>query len=74
MPVLACCCFSLRAPAYVQPLLAPVEHEGKPFFEKLVTFLSSGAVVATVWEGPEVIAALHMSSVHLGAWQPMDGT
>ena len=44
--------------------LAPAEHEGKPFFEKLVAFLSSGAVVATVWEGPEVIAAIQMSSRH----------
>ena len=42
----------------MQLLLAPAEHEGKPFFEKLVAFLSSGAVVATVWEGPEVFAAL----------------
>ena len=74
VPVLACCCFSLRAPAYIQLLLAPVEHDGKPFFEKLVTFLSSGAVVATVWEGPEVIAALYMSSVHLRAWRPTNGT
>ena len=31
------------------------EHEGKPFFPKLVDFLSSGAVVATVWEGKEVV-------------------
>ena len=27
------------------------EHEGKPFYTKLVDFLSSGAVVAMVWEG-----------------------
>lgn len=27
------------------------EHEGKAFFPKLVDFLSSGAVVAMVWEG-----------------------
>lgn len=27
------------------------EHEGKPFYPKLVDFLSSGAVVAMVWEG-----------------------
>ena len=31
------------------------EHDGKPFFPKLVDFLSSGAVVATVWEGKEVV-------------------
>lgn len=31
------------------------EHNGKPFFPKLVNFLSSGPVVAMVWEGKEVI-------------------
>lgn len=32
------------------------EHEGKPFFPKLVNFLSSGPVVALVFEGKGVIA------------------
>ena len=32
------------------------EHDGKPFFPKLVHFLSSGAVVALVFEGKGVIA------------------
>ena len=72
---LACCCsYRLRAQAYMLSPSAPAEHEGKPFFEKLVAFLSSGAVVATVWEGPEVCAAFQMILVHLGAWQPMNGT
>nr|AAK38732.1 nucleoside diphosphate kinase [Dunaliella tertiolecta] len=31
------------------------EHEGKPFFNKLTSFLTSGPVVAMVWEGKEVI-------------------
>lgn len=31
------------------------EHEGKPFFPKLVNFLSSGPAVAMVWEGKEVV-------------------
>lgn len=31
------------------------EHDGRPFFPKLVDFLSSGAVVAMVWEGKGVI-------------------
>jgi nucleoside diphosphate kinase len=31
------------------------EHDGKPFFPKLVNFLSSGPVVAMVWEGKEVV-------------------
>lgn len=32
------------------------EHEGKPFFEPLVAFMSSGPVVAVVAEGHQVIA------------------
>eukprot|EP00741_Cyanophora_paradoxa_P008179 tig00000025_g7915.t1 len=32
------------------------EHNGKPFFPKLVDFLSSGPVIAMVWEGKEVIS------------------
>ncbi|MDI6632555.1 MAG: nucleoside-diphosphate kinase [Bacillota bacterium] len=33
------------------------EHKGKPFFEGLVDFITSGPVVAMVWEGKNVIAA-----------------
>lgn len=33
------------------------EHAGKPFFEPLVEFMSSGPVVAVVAEGERVIAA-----------------
>jgi len=29
------------------------EHEGKPFFEDLVSFITSGPVVAMVWEGQD---------------------
>ena len=36
------------------------EHEGKAFFPKLVDFLSSGAVVAMVWEGNGVVATGRM--------------
>lgn len=32
------------------------EHKGKPFFEGLVGFITSGPIVAMVWEGPGVIA------------------
>jgi|SRR5690625_772513 len=31
------------------------EHEGKPFFENLVDFITSGPVFAMVWEGKEII-------------------
>ncbi len=30
-------------------------HEGKPFFEKLVSYITSGPLVAAVFEGPEAI-------------------
>ncbi|WP_277677939.1 nucleoside-diphosphate kinase [Gracilibacillus dipsosauri] len=32
------------------------EHEGKPFFDQLVEFITSGPVFAMVWEGEEVIS------------------
>lgn len=31
------------------------EHVGKPFFESLVAFITSGPVVAMVWEGRDAI-------------------
>jgi nucleoside-diphosphate kinase len=33
------------------------EHEGKPFFESLLEFITSGRVVAAIVEGPRAIAA-----------------
>ncbi|CDO89727.1 nucleoside-diphosphate kinase [Mycobacterium triplex] len=33
------------------------EHEGKPFFESLLDFITSGPVVAAIVEGPRAIAA-----------------
>ncbi|MEW6572763.1 MAG: nucleoside-diphosphate kinase [Bacillota bacterium] len=33
------------------------EHRGKPFFEGLVGYITSGPVVAMVWEGKNVVAA-----------------
>lgn len=32
-------------------------HKGKPFYEPLLTFLTSGPTVASVWEGREAVAA-----------------
>src|SRR5204863_4034308 len=32
-------------------------HKGKPFYESLLTFLTSGPTVALVWEGREAVAA-----------------
>ncbi|KAK9823716.1 hypothetical protein WJX72_004856 [[Myrmecia] bisecta] len=44
------------------------EHEGKPFYPGLVNFLSSGAVVAMVWEGKEVIKT---GRTFIGATNPL---
>ena len=32
-------------------------HEGKPFYESLVSYIISGPVVAMVWEGKDAISA-----------------
>jgi nucleoside-diphosphate kinase len=34
------------------------EHEGKPFFDDLVRFITSGPLVAICVEGPEAVAAV----------------
>lgn len=32
------------------------EHQGKPFYDSLIAFITSGPVVAMVWEGDDVVA------------------
>lgn len=44
-------------------------HRDKPFFEGVVSFISSGPVVAMVWEGDDVIA---LSRKLVGATKPSD--
>ncbi len=43
------------------------EHKGKPFYEGLVNFITSGPVVAMVWEGKNAIA---LSRNVIGATNP----
>lgn len=31
------------------------EHKGKPFYPPLIDFMTSGPIVAVVWEGPDAI-------------------
>ncbi len=45
------------------------EHQGKPFFEPLVTFITSGPVVAMVLEGENAIAGWRGM---MGATNPKD--
>jgi nucleoside-diphosphate kinase len=44
------------------------EHEGKPFFEELVAFITSGPLVAMVLEGESAIAAARQV---IGATNPL---
>ena len=43
-------------------------HDGKPFYEKLVEYITSGPVVAMVWEGQDAISAARAT---MGATNPV---
>jgi nucleoside-diphosphate kinase len=45
------------------------EHEGKPFYEELVAFITSGPLVAMVLEGEQAIAAARQV---IGATNPIE--
>jgi nucleoside-diphosphate kinase len=47
------------------------EHEGKPFFDELVTFITSGPLVAMVLEGEQVVAAARQV---IGATNPLEAS
>jgi nucleoside-diphosphate kinase len=47
------------------------EHEGKPFFEELVSFITSGPLVAMVLEGDSVVQAARQV---IGATNPLEAT
>jgi nucleoside-diphosphate kinase len=45
------------------------EHEGKPFYPGLISYIQSGPVVAMVWEGPNAVA---LSRQLMGKTKPVD--
>src|SRR5215208_3405012 len=45
------------------------EHEGKPFFEELVSFITSGPLVAMVLEGQDAVKAARQV---IGATHPLE--
>jgi nucleoside-diphosphate kinase len=47
------------------------EHEGKPFYEELVSFITSGALVAMVLEGESAVEAARQV---IGATNPLQAT
>ncbi len=44
-------------------------HKGKPFYEGLVSYITSGPVMAMVWEGTQAIAAVRQT---MGATRPLE--
>ncbi len=44
-------------------------HKGKPFYDGLITYITSAPVVVQVWEGPNAIAAVRRT---LGATNPTE--
>ena len=45
------------------------EHEGKPFYEELVSFITSGPLVAMVLEGEQAVSAARQV---IGATNPLE--
>jgi nucleoside-diphosphate kinase len=44
-------------------------HEGKPFYDGLIEYITSSPVLAMVWEGPNAIAAVRQT---MGATRPTE--
>lgn len=58
----------------ISPQLASrhyAEHEGKPFYPGLISFITSGPVAAMVWEGEKVISIIRTT---MGATDPAAAT
>src|SRR5947209_15014935 len=47
------------------------EHEGKPFYEELVSFITSGPLVAMVLEGEQAVVAARQV---IGATNPLEAS
>ena len=47
------------------------EHEGKPFFEGLVAYITSGPIIAAVFEGTNAVAAARST---IGSTNPTEST
>ena len=44
-------------------------HQGKPFYEGLIRYITSSPVMAMVWEGPSAVAAVRQT---MGATRPAE--
>lgn len=45
------------------------EHEGKPFYSKLIEYIISSPVMAMAWEGPNAVAAIRQT---MGSTKPTE--
>jgi nucleoside-diphosphate kinase len=45
------------------------EHKGKPFYDGLVSYITSSPVMAMAWEGPNAVAAIRQT---MGATRPTE--
>jgi nucleoside-diphosphate kinase len=61
--------FMMMTPAMARTHYA--EHEGKPFFEELVGFITSGPLVAMVLEGEQAVEAARQV---IGATNPLEAS
>lgn len=50
------------------------EHQGKPFFNGLVSFITSGPVFAMVWQGDQVITISRMMIGKTNTLEALPGT
>jgi nucleoside-diphosphate kinase len=44
-------------------------HKGKPFYDGLISYITSAPVMAMVWEGPNAVAAVRQT---MGATRPIE--
>ncbi|GAB4577773.1 MAG: nucleoside-diphosphate kinase [Anaerolineales bacterium] len=49
-------------------------HKGKPFYEGLITYITSAPVMAMVWEGPRAVAAVRQTMGATRPWEAAPGT
>ena len=45
------------------------EHAGKPFYDGLISYITSAPVMAMVWEGPNAVAAIRQT---VGSTKPVE--
>lgn len=50
------------------------EHKGKPFYDGLISYITSGPVVAMVWEGNEAIRAARETMGKTKPYEALPGT